>query len=333
MLDQQSLASAPSFSLSDADIERRRIIVDLSSEDVRRIATLKDLVSQEGDRYTDEFFRYLRDFGEAPALFGRRDAIAEAKRRKREHLTALTGAVYDHAYVEQRVTLALLYSRYGLETRAFLGAFHHLVQMPGSDIMKRFANDRDGAFQRFMSLKKVMFFDIDIMVDVLMSERERTISQQQDAIRELSTPVLQVHDGLLILPIIGMLDSQRAKQLTDSLLSAIRVNRARMVVMDITGVAAVDSKVANHLIQTVAAARLMGSTVVITGLSADVAQAPVALGVNLGNITTTADLQGGLEGSRTPARLSRHPLGRSAGTPLGLRHSDAGGRKPWRSRF
>jgi rsbT co-antagonist protein RsbR len=66
-------------------------------------------------------------------------------------------------------------------------------------------------------------------------------------------------------------------------------------VMDITGVGAVDSKVANHLIQTVAAARLMGSTVIITGLSADVAQALVALGVDLGKITTTADLQGGLE--------------------------------------
>jgi len=130
---------------------------------------------------------------------------------------------------------------------------------------------------------------------VLMSERERTISQQQDAIRELSTPVLQVRDGLLILPIIGMIDSQRAKQLTDDLLRAIRANRARMVVMDITGVAAVDSKVANHLIQTIAAARLMGSTVIITGLSADVAQALVALGVDLGKITTTGDLQGGLD--------------------------------------
>jgi rsbT co-antagonist protein RsbR len=68
-----------------------------------------------------------------------------------------------------------------------------------------------------------------------------------------------------------------------------------MVVMDITGVGAVDSKVANHLIQTVAAARLMGSTVIITGLSAEVAQALVALGVDLGKITTTGDLQSGLE--------------------------------------
>src|SRR5579864_3374072 len=294
MLDQQWLQRS-SISLNEAEIERRKVIVDLASEDNSRLATLQDIVAREGDRYTEEFFRYLRDLGEAPALFGRRDVLAEAKRRKRDHLTALADAVYDRVYVEQRVELAMLYSRYGLETRAFLGAFHHLLQMLGADIMKRFSSDKDEAFQRFMSLKKVVFFDIGIMVDVLMSERERTINLQQEAIRELSTPVLQVRDGLLILPIIGTIDSQRAKQLTDGLLRAIRDNRARMVVMDITGVAAVDSKVANHLIQTVAAARLMGSTVIITGLSADVAQALVALGVDLGKINTMADLQSGLE--------------------------------------
>jgi rsbT co-antagonist protein RsbR len=79
------------------------------------------------------------------------------------------------------------------------------------------------------------------------------------------------------------------------LLHSIRANRARIVVMDITGVAAVDSKVANHLIQTVAAARLMGANVIVTGLSAEVAQALVALGVDLSSIRTMNDLQGGLE--------------------------------------
>jgi rsbT co-antagonist protein RsbR len=143
------------------------------------------------------------------------------------------------------------------------------------------------------SLKKVGFFDIGIIVDVMVAERERIINQQQEAIRELSTPVLQVRDRLLILPIIGMIDTFRAKQLTESLLHAIRANRAKVAVMDITGVAAVDSKVANHLVQTVAAARLMGAIVIVTGLSADVAQA--LLGVDLRSITTVGDLQGGLE--------------------------------------
>jgi rsbT co-antagonist protein RsbR len=295
MLDELSTLRSSLISLTDAEIERRKIIVGLSAEDVIRIATLKELIARGGDRYTEDFFGYLADLREAPAMFGKREVLDEARRRKRAHLTAMAAAEYDRAYVEQRIVLAMLYSQHNLEPRAFLGAFHHLLRAIGADIMKASARNPDDGFQTFASLQKVAFFDIGIITDVLMSERERTISQQQDAIRELSTPVLQVRDGLLILPIIGTIDSQRAKQLTDGLLRAIRANRARMVVMDITGVAAVDSKVANHLIQTVAAARLMGSTVIITGLSAEVAQALVALGVDLGKITTTGDLQGGLE--------------------------------------
>ncbi|MBK3664406.1 STAS domain-containing protein [Bradyrhizobium diazoefficiens] len=294
MLDQQSRLQSSSIPLTEAEVDRRKRIVDLSGEDISRIVTLRNMVAEQTDRYVDAFFRYLDDLGEAPALFGKREVLEEAKRRKREHLAAMTAAQYDRGYVEQRIALALLYSRHGVSTPVFLGAFHQLLRALGNDIMKS-VKDPNDAFQRFMSLKKVAFFDIGIMTDVLISERERTINLQQDAIRELSTPVLQVREGLLILPIIGMIDSQRAKQLTDGLLRSIRANRARMVVMDITGVAAVDSKVANHLIQTIAAARLMGSTVIVTGLSADVAQALVALGVDLGKISTTGDLQGGLE--------------------------------------
>jgi rsbT co-antagonist protein RsbR len=128
-----------------------------------------------------------------------------------------------------------------------------------------------------------------------VEERERVIREQQEAIRELSTPVLQVRDRLVVLPIIGMLDAQRARQLTEQLLGAIQANRARVVVLDITGVATIDVNVANHLVQTVEAARLMGASAIITGLSAKIAQTLVDLGVDLGQMHTVGDLQGGLE--------------------------------------
>jgi rsbT co-antagonist protein RsbR len=130
---------------------------------------------------------------------------------------------------------------------------------------------------------------------ILREEREKVVRLQQEAIRELSTPVLQLREGLLILPIIGMIDTQRARQLTEALLRAIRANRARVVVMDITGVPAVDSKVANHLLQTVQAARLMGAAVIVTGLSAEVAQTLVTIGVDLSSMNTLSDLQSGIE--------------------------------------
>jgi rsbT co-antagonist protein RsbR len=128
-----------------------------------------------------------------------------------------------------------------------------------------------------------------------VQERERVIRQQQEAIRELSTPVLQVRERLLILPIIGVVDSERARQLTEQLLRGVRSNRAKVVVMDITGVPSVDATVANHLVQTVEAARLLGATVIVTGLSPEIAQTLVTIGVDLTKMNTVGDLQGGIE--------------------------------------
>jgi len=144
-----------------------------------------------------------------------------------------------------------------------------------------------------------------------VQERERIIRQQQEAIRELSTPVLQVRERLLILPIIGLIDPQRARQLTEQLLRGIRTNRARVVVIDITGVAAMDATVANHLVQTVEASRLLGATVIVTGLSPEIAQTLVTIGVDLGKMNTVGDLQGGIEEAERLLGYKVAPFGES----------------------
>jgi len=142
---------------------------------------------------------------------------------------------------------------------------------------------------------KLVFLDIGLAVETYIDAHESTIRKQQEAIRELSTPVLQIRDRLLLLPIIGVIDTHRARLITDGLLQSIRTTRAKVIVMDVTGVATIDSKVANHLIQTVTAAGLMGASVIVTGLSSDVAQALVGLGLDLGKLNTAGDLQGGIE--------------------------------------
>ena len=147
-----------------------------------------------------------------------------------------------------------------------------------------------------------------------LDERERVIRQQQDALRELSTPVLPVRERLLILPIIGVLDGERAVQLTEQLLHAIRKHRAKVVVIDITGCPEADAAVANHLVQTVDASRLMGASVIITGMSPTVAQTLVTLGVDLSKMHTIGDLQGGLEEAERLLDSAR-PVGGGALTP------------------
>jgi rsbT co-antagonist protein RsbR len=153
------------------------------------------------------------------------------------------------------------------------------------DLLNRVLDAYEPAANRIANTVAVSFVD----------ERERIIRQQQEAIRELSTPVLQVRERLLILPIIGVIDSQRAKQITEQLLRGIRDNRAKVVVVDITGVPTIDSTVANNVVQTVEASRLMGAGVIITGLSSEIAQTLVTIGVDLSKLNAVGDLQGGIE--------------------------------------
>lgn len=291
--DGSALTLMREMGINDPAIERRKKIVALDEADIARIVTVKDIVLSGVERYTAVFFDFLVGFEEARQLLSR-GAIAErARRLKKEHLVALASGNYGSAYVEQRLELGLLYAKAGLEQRLFLGAFHHLLRNIGADIMQKAEPDK--AFDAFMALQKVAFFDIGLIADVLVFERERIIHQQQEAIRELSTPVLQIRERLLLLPLIGVIDTHRARLITENVLKAIRANRAKVVVMDITGVAAIDSRVAHHIMQTVAAAGLMGALVVITGISSEVAQSLVALGIELSKLTTVGDLQGGLE--------------------------------------
>jgi rsbT co-antagonist protein RsbR len=164
--------------------------------------------------------------------------------------------------------------------RSLFGKYHHDFAL-----LNRVLDAYEPAANRIANMVAVSF----------VQERERVIREQQDAIRELSTPALVVRERLLILPIIGILDGQRARQLTEQLLKGIRTHRAKVVVIDITGVPDVDEEVANSLVQTVDASRLMGASVIITGLSSEIAETLVTIGGDLSKMDTLGDLQEGIE--------------------------------------
>src|SRR6201747_2637333 len=183
----------------------------------------------------------------------------------------------------------------GVETDEVLGIVLLLRDVLARSLFEKYQTDFD-LLNRVLDAYEPAANRIANTVGVsFVQERERIIRQQQEAIRELSTPVLQVRERLLILPIIGVLDGQRARQLTEQLLRGIRTNRARVVVIDITGVPAIDSTVANHLVQTVDASRLMGASVIITGLSPEIAQTLLTIGLDLSKMNAVGDLQGGIE--------------------------------------
>jgi rsbT co-antagonist protein RsbR len=127
-----------------------------------------------------------------------------------------------------------------------------------------------------------------------IEEAHVSLREQAAAIQELSTPVVQLWDGILLAPLVGYIDDKRAELLVERLLGAITERRAEIVLLDITGVSRVDAAVADHLVRIVRASRLLGARAVLVGISPAIAGTLVALGVDLGQIETSADLQRGL---------------------------------------
>jgi len=126
-------------------------------------------------------------------------------------------------------------------------------------------------------------------------DQSRLVMQQRDEILELSTPVIQVWEKVLVLPLIGTLDSGRAARLTESLLERIAADQAEVVILDISGVPGIDSGVAQHLLETVEAARLMGADSILSGVRPDTAQSMVHLGIDLGDLHSRASLKDALQ--------------------------------------
>jgi PAS domain S-box-containing protein len=124
--------------------------------------------------------------------------------------------------------------------------------------------------------------------------REQVIAAQQAALRELSTPLIPLADDLVVMPLIGSVDSHRAQQVIETLLGGVSANRARIAILDITGVPVVDTQVANALLQAARTLRLLGAQVVLTGIRPEVAQTLVGLGVDLRDVVTCATLQKGI---------------------------------------
>jgi len=138
----------------------------------------------------------------------------------------------------------------------------------------------------------------DIVLDVFhvyINDKENTIQAQQEELQETSTPITEIWDGVLTLPIIGTLDSSRTMNVMEKLLVQIEKNRTKVVVIDVTGVQAIDSQVSHHLIQMIRAIGLMGSIAIITGIRPDIARALTSLNIDLDGVITRSTLSDGLK--------------------------------------
>jgi rsbT co-antagonist protein RsbR len=277
------------------DLVERMRFLEFGDDDIALLTAINDLARRYADSVIEDFYHHLLGFDDTAAFFDDPQTLTRVKSQQKEYFLRLTQGNYDAAYAVNRTRIGAVHERIGLPVKSYLGMYNFYLRAVATRLAGAYPKDPQRVLATFLSLMKLTFLDIGLAIDTYIYSRERTIVRQQTALQELPTPVLPLREGLLIVPVIGMIDARRARRLTEQLLGAIRGERARVVVIDITGVQAVDSQVANHLVQTIEAARLMGAQVILAGISPDIAQTMVRLGIDIARVVTVGDLQSAIE--------------------------------------
>ncbi len=274
-------------------LEKRRAFFHITDADLERLARMRPLAERHHEVIVEEFYDLLLAHEETRAFLKDQATIARVKAAQKDYFLGLFEGRCDLSYAVDRVRVGSAHERIGLPPTWYLGAYNHYLEL----LFKRMAEELEPeeAQRAYRSLEKLVFFDAAIAIDTYVDASVENVRRHQDAIRELSTPVIKIHERVLLLPIIGTMDTQRAQQIMETVLSRVVDEQARVIILDIAGVAVVDTEVADHLLKTTAAIRLLGAQTVLTGISAQVARTVVQLGVDISSMTTRSNLADGIK--------------------------------------
>lgn len=280
--------------LDEAEIRSRRAFFKLGDDDLTRLASLRGFAEKVTDGIVEDFYALLLSHPETRKFFPDEAAIRRVKRTQREYFLGLFAGRCDMAYVEDRLRVGAAHERIGLAPKWYLGAYRQYLQL----ILERLHHEYSEAAQiqsAFISIQRIVFFDVALALDTYIAANLEALGRHQAAIRELSTPVIRVYERVLLLPLVGAIDSHRAHQVMESVLLHIVDAQAKCIIIDIAGVPVVDTRVADHLLKTTAAVRLLGAETVLTGITAQVARTMVQLGVDVSTMHTVSRLSDGIE--------------------------------------
>ncbi|HTJ47212.1 MAG TPA: protoglobin domain-containing protein [Kofleriaceae bacterium] len=279
--------------LDERELASRRAFFEITDEDLARLATLRAFGERHSTAIVDALYDLILGHPESRTFFTDERAVARVKKMQQQYFIGLFGGRLDLAYVEDRLRVGAAHERIGLAPKWYIGAYSRYLRLL-HDRMFAEMSPAD-ASAAFLSIKKLVAFDMALAIDTYNAANMDTVARHQAAIRELSTPVIRVHHRVLLLPLVGTVDSHRAEQIMETLLLKVVDEQARAVIVDIAGVAVVDTQVADHLLKTTEAVRLLGAETILTGISAQIARTIVQLGVDISTMHTRARLADGIE--------------------------------------
>jgi len=257
------------------------------------------------EAFVQEWYGWLRGHDEFETFFGSADELlAHVQRHQVKHWTAFFGGVIDDAYLAARRHVGEVHGRIDLP---------NVIYMAGMFMSDSMLRNRLGAVRprpehlaaMTAAVEKLIFLDTYLVLDQIHQTQRRAaeraaeenalLEARSDALLEQATPVTPIWEGILLLPLIGVLDSSRTQEIMTKTLAMISESRTKVFMLDISGVRTVDTAVANQLVKITQATRLMGCEAIVSGISPEIAFTMVELGVGIGQIRTTATLRDAFE--------------------------------------
>ncbi len=279
--------------ISDSRLARLRDLYSIGDDDIVRIQSYGDIVVPQLDEFVTLFYDWLKKQPDFDVFFPDEATLAHVQTMSRGYWDEFFRHDLDDDYIRKREKIGETHARIGLPLTIYFAAMHRALKLFTEDLY-----DHSLASQDYMAVMqavtKRVHLDTSLVVETYTRITNEAMGAQSRTLVEMSTPVTQIWQDVLFLPIVGIVDSKRAQEIMNAALTKISQTQSRAFIMDISGVAVVDTAVANYLIKVTKATRLMGCECTISGLSPAIAQTIVELGIDVGTVTTTATMQDAL---------------------------------------
>jgi rsbT co-antagonist protein RsbR len=273
-------------------------VFDISAKDLERVRAFGAIVLPRMPDYIAGFYEWMRQLPEYEHFFQDSATLARAQAAQAEGWRTFFHAQVDEHFLEDRRRLGRTHARIGLPAQTYLAAMSFSFNL-WTERLYTGGMPATEFSAACVAVGKLLHLESTVVIDTFVQRTNEVIAGQGRALLEMSTPVAAVWDQILLLPVVGIIDSKRAGDIMNRMLEQVSATQARAFILDISGVAVVDTAVANHLIKMSKATRLMGCDCIISGLSPAVAQTIVELGIEVGEIRTTSTLKDALKAAFT----------------------------------
>ena len=288
------MTSVKKIAFEDISDESNSLLAafEISLEETTYIESQVSVVSTHVDDVLDEFYTWMKEGPFYDQFFTDFSLLNEVKRLQKKYWQDFYHMSFNNEYITSRRKIGQSHAHIGLKLDSYFMGMNKF-QILWTRLIQDAPTIQDKA-KALSVLSKKIHLDMYIVSDTYNTLTNKKIADQNQALMEMSTPVTSIWEGVLLLPVVGILDSKRTQDMMDSILEKISKTQATVTLIDISGVAIVDTAVANHLIKVTKSTKLMGCETIISGISPSIAHTMVDLGIEVGEIRTTATLKDAL---------------------------------------